>query len=157
MYQSTLFDGQQTRPLASRMRPEELDEFAGQQHLLGPGKVLRQMIDQDRVTSMIFWGPPGVGKTTLARIIARRTKAEFIDFIMKQTPLMGLCSEDLSPISRKWGQQSRIGQMKSNMSWSMSAFHMSIRLTVLMAVFVVRSWYPQMRLTNIFGNLSWTI
>ncbi len=80
MYQSTLFDGQQTRPLASRMRPEELDEFAGQQHLLGPGKVLRQMIDQDRVTSMIFWGPPGVGKTTLARIIARRTKAEFIDF-----------------------------------------------------------------------------
>lgn len=80
MYQSTLFDGQQTRPLASRMRPEELDEFAGQQHLLGHGKVLRQMIDQDRVTSMIFWGPPGVGKTTLARIIARRTKAEFIDF-----------------------------------------------------------------------------
>ena len=80
MYQSTLFDGQQTRPLASRMRPEELDEFAGQQHLLGPGKVLRQMIDQDRVTSMIFWGPPGVGKTTLARIIARRTEAEFIDF-----------------------------------------------------------------------------
>ena len=80
MYQSTLFDGQQTRPLASRMRPEELDEFAGQQHLLGPGKVLRQMIDQDRVTSMIFWGPPGVGKTTLARIIARRTKAEFVNF-----------------------------------------------------------------------------
>nr|DAG36354.1 MAG TPA: hypothetical protein [Caudoviricetes sp.] len=76
---------------------------------------------------------------------------------MKQTPSMGLCSEDLFPILRNWGQQSQIGQMKSNMSWSMSAFHMSIRLTVLMVVFVVRSWYPQMRLTNIFGNLSWTI
>ena len=67
-------------PLASRLRPRDLPEFAGQKHLLGEGKVLRQMIDRDMVSSMIFWGPPGVGKTTLARIIAGRTKAEFVNF-----------------------------------------------------------------------------
>lgn len=81
MRQQTLFDTPQgDRPLASRMRPRDLDEFVGQQHLLGPGKILRQLIEADRVSSMIFWGPPGVGKTTLARIIAGRTKAAFIDF-----------------------------------------------------------------------------
>ena len=69
-----------TGPLASRLRPRDLPEFVGQNHLLGEGKVLRQMIDKDMVSSMIFWGPPGVGKTTLARIIAGRTKAEFINF-----------------------------------------------------------------------------
>ena len=68
------------QPLAARMRPETLDEFAGQKHLLGEGKVLRRLIDSDTIGSMIYWGPPGVGKTTLARIIARRTKAAFIDF-----------------------------------------------------------------------------
>ena len=73
-------DREACRPLASRLRPQTLDEFAGQRHLLGPGKVLRQLIDGDRVPSMIFWGPPGVGKTTLARIIAHKTKANFIDF-----------------------------------------------------------------------------
>jgi len=67
-------------PLASRLRPRDLDEFVGQEHLLGDGKVIRQMIDRDMVSSMIFWGPPGVGKTTLARIIAGRTKAEFVNF-----------------------------------------------------------------------------
>jgi len=67
-------------PLASRLRPRDLPEFVGQTHLLGEGKVLRQMIDKDMVSSMIFWGPPGVGKTTLARIIAGRTKAEFVNF-----------------------------------------------------------------------------
>lgn len=80
MEQTTLFDRPQDRPLASRMRPRDLDEFAGQQHLLGEGKVLRRLIESDRVNSMIFWGPPGVGKTTLAQIIARRTKAEFVNF-----------------------------------------------------------------------------
>lgn len=81
MEQQTLF-GQQgmDRPLASRMRPRTLEEFVGQEHLLGEGKILRQLIDQDRISSMIFWGPPGVGKTTLARIIAGRTHANFIDF-----------------------------------------------------------------------------
>ncbi|MBL7093781.1 AAA family ATPase, partial [candidate division KSB1 bacterium] len=64
-------------PLAERVRPKSLDEFVGQQHLIAPGKVLRQAIESDRLVSMIFWGPPGVGKTTLARIIAGVTKSEF--------------------------------------------------------------------------------
>lgn len=81
MEQLSLFDNRSgVDPLASRLRPETLDEFVGQKHLIGPGKILRQLIDQDRICSMIFWGPPGVGKTTLARIIARRTKASFLDF-----------------------------------------------------------------------------
>lgn len=67
-------------PLAARMRPRDLDEYAGQKHLLGEGKILRKLIESDKIGSMIFWGPPGVGKTTLARIVAGRTKAEFIDF-----------------------------------------------------------------------------
>jgi len=79
--QRSIFDVTEPQgPLASRIRPRDLSEFAGQSHLLGEGKVLRQMIDKDMASSMIFWGPPGVGKTTLARIIAGRTKAEFINF-----------------------------------------------------------------------------
>ncbi|MBQ6410928.1 MAG: AAA family ATPase, partial [Atopobiaceae bacterium] len=73
-------DPDATAPLAARMRPRTLDEVAGQQHLIGPGKVLRRMIEADAVPSMVFWGPPGVGKTTLARVIARQTRAAFIDF-----------------------------------------------------------------------------
>src|SRR5512146_239593 len=69
-----------TRPLADRMRPRTLDEFVGQEHLLGPSKPLRLQIERDDPGSIIFWGPPGVGKTTLAKIIARVTKAEFIEF-----------------------------------------------------------------------------
>ena len=78
--QTSMFDRAAPQPLAARLRPETLDEFAGQKHLLGPGKVLRRIIESDEIPSMIFWGPPGVGKTTLARIIARRTQSEFIDF-----------------------------------------------------------------------------
>src|SRR5271167_4528196 len=69
-----------SRPLADRMRPRTLDEFVGQEHILGPGKSLRVQIERDDTGSLIFWGPPGVGKTTLAKIIARMTHAEFIEF-----------------------------------------------------------------------------
>jgi putative ATPase len=72
--------GDRTRPLADRMRPRTLDEFVGQEHLVAPGKPLRIQIERDDMGSLIFWGPPGTGKTTLAQIIARMTKAEFIEF-----------------------------------------------------------------------------
>lgn len=80
--QMNLFEEQEmnSAPLASRLRPETLDEYVGQKHLVGPGKILRQLIERDQISSMIFWGPPGVGKTTLARIIAHQTKARFIEF-----------------------------------------------------------------------------
>ena len=67
-------------PLASRLRPETLEEFAGQKHLIGEGKILRRLIENDQISSMIFWGPPGVGKTTLASIIAAKTHARFLNF-----------------------------------------------------------------------------
>src|ERR1700735_2271418 len=69
-----------TRPLADRMRPRTLEEYVGQEHLIGPGKPLRTQVDRDDTGSLIFWGPPGTGKTTLAKIIAHLTKAEFIEF-----------------------------------------------------------------------------
>lgn len=81
MSQQSFFDNRASNnPLPSRLRPDTLEGFVGQQHLLAKGKVLRQLIDNDQVASMIFWGPPGVGKTTLARIIAGKTKANFINF-----------------------------------------------------------------------------
>ncbi len=69
-----------TRPLADRMRPRTLDEYVGQEHLIAPGKPLRAQIERDDISSLIFWGPPGTGKTTLAKIIARMTRADFIEF-----------------------------------------------------------------------------
>ena len=80
MEQMTLFENSVPQPLAARLRPLKLEEYVGQTHLLGNGKVLRRLIESDQISSMIFWGPPGVGKTTLARIIANHTKAAFIDF-----------------------------------------------------------------------------
>ena len=80
MSERSLFYEPMNEPLAARLRPESLDEIIGQDHLIGKGKVLRRMVESDRIPSMIFWGPPGVGKTTLASVIARHTKANFINF-----------------------------------------------------------------------------
>lgn len=76
----SLFETPSDEPLAARMRPTSLDDFAGQEHLIAPGRILRRIIDSDSIPSMIFWGPPGVGKTSLASIIARKTNAHFINF-----------------------------------------------------------------------------
>ncbi len=80
MPQMSLFDNSIPEPLAARLRPTSLDEYVGQEHLVGQGKVLRRLIESDQISSMIFWGPPGVGKTTLAQIIAQKTQAQFITF-----------------------------------------------------------------------------
>ena len=70
-------DAFRNRPLAARMRPRNLDEYAGQAHILGPGQLLRRAIEADRIQSLLFYGPPGTGKTSLAQIIARQTKSKF--------------------------------------------------------------------------------
>lgn len=82
MKQESLFaaSNEQNTPLANRVRPNNLDEFVGQQQLIGKGKILREIIDEDKLSSIILWGPPGVGKTTLAHIIAEKTKSNFITF-----------------------------------------------------------------------------
>ena len=80
MEQVSFFENKNIEPLASRMRPRDFTEFVGQEHLVGEGKLLRRMIESDSLTSLILWGPPGVGKTTLARIIALKTKSKFITF-----------------------------------------------------------------------------
>jgi len=82
MKQESLFASanEQNTPLANRIRPNSLDEFVGQQQLIGKGKILREIIDEDKLSSIILWGPPGVGKTTLAHIIAEKTKSNFITF-----------------------------------------------------------------------------
>ena len=105
--QDTLFgeEAAAAQPLAARMRPETLDEVAGQQHLIGPGKVLRRIIEADQVPSMVFWGPPGVGKTTLARVIARQTKAAFIDFSAVTSGI-----KEIREVMKRADATSRMGQ-----------------------------------------------
>ena len=107
MEQMSLFDDRKTSaPLASRLRPETLDEYVGQQHMLGPGKLLRQLIEKDQISSMIFWGPPGVGKTTLARIIAKMTQADFIEFSAVTSGIKEVRSVmDRAEESRKMGKR----------------------------------------------------
>lgn len=105
--QMTLFDERQEMvPLATRLRPSSLEEFAGQEHLLGKGKILRQLIERDQISSMIFWGPPGVGKTTLASIIAGRTKAEFINFSAVTSGIKEIRSVmEAAEMSRRMGRK----------------------------------------------------
>lgn len=74
------FSADESRPLAERMRPRQLEDYVGQSHILGPGKPLRLQIERDELQSLILWGPPGVGKTTLAQVVARMTSAEFVPF-----------------------------------------------------------------------------
>lgn len=80
MSEPSLFSSTMPQPLASRLRPETLDEYVGQTHLVGKNGILRRLIENDSISSMIFWGPPGVGKTTLAQIIAHTTRSRFIEF-----------------------------------------------------------------------------
>lgn len=105
MEQPTFFEKDAPQPLAARLRPRTLDEFVGQQHLLGPDKVLRRLIEGDSLSSMIFWGPPGVGKTTLARIIANRTKAAFIDFSAVTSGI-----RDIRAVMQKADENRRFGE-----------------------------------------------
>lgn len=80
MSEPSLFSSTMPQPLAARLRPETLDEYVGQTHLVGKNGILRRLIENDSISSMIFWGPPGVGKTTLAQIIAHTTRSQFIEF-----------------------------------------------------------------------------
>ena len=79
-YQKKIDKAKKQAPLADRIRPEILDEFVGQEHIIGKGKILRKMLEEDKLVSMIFWGPPGSGKTTLARIVAHLVRSHFVQF-----------------------------------------------------------------------------
>lgn len=105
--QGSIFDNgaKSTAPLADRMRPRSLDEFVGQQHLVGKGKILRKLIESDSVTSMILWGPPGVGKTTLARIVAEKTRAKFENF---SAVLSGI--KEIKEVMKAAEERRRFGQ-----------------------------------------------
>lgn len=104
--QTSIFDDdiKMNKPLADRMRPKNLDEFVGQEHILGKGKLLRKLIETDNITSMILWGPPGVGKTTLAMIIANLTNSRFITF---SAVLSGI--KEIKEIMAKAEDESRYG------------------------------------------------
>lgn len=129
MRQTTLFDMEEepaapvsrdtlepdmNAPLADRMRPQTLEEYMGQKALVGPGHALRQMIESDSVTSMILWGPPGVGKTTLARIIARGTKSRFVNFSAVNTGV-----RDIRVIMQEAEKPGKRGSIRS-CSWMRS-------------------------------------
>ncbi len=96
---------QRAMPLAARMRPRTIDEFAGQQHFLGPGKLLRRMLDAERLVSVIFYGPPGTGKTSLAEVISRQTEREFVPLNAASCgvkELRAALDEAPRPPGRKW-------------------------------------------------------
>ena len=145
-------------PLAERLRPQNLDEFAGQEHLISKGKGLRRMIEGDLVSSMIFWGPPGVGKTTLAQIIAHQTKSHFINFsavtsgiVASAVCLLGAVMERLSP--------------DSSLFWSFFALNLVMLLLSYLPVFpaflTLRRKFPDrerpFRVPGRSGFLKWLV
>src|SRR5512136_1144558 len=99
---------QREAPLADRIRPRSLEEFVGQDHLLGEGKVLRQAIETDHLPSMILWGPPGSGKTTLAMIIAQTTGAQFLAF---SAVLSGV--KEIKEVIKEADDEWRVGKQKT--------------------------------------------
>lgn len=106
MRQESLFtNNSENMPLANRVRPQNLAEFIGQEQLLGPGKILREIIDNDQISSMIFWGPPGVGKTTLAKIIARQSQASFYNFSAVDSSIA-----KIRKIMKQAEEESQLGQ-----------------------------------------------
>lgn len=106
MEQRSLFTSESdNRPLADRMRPESLEEYVGQNHLIAPDRILWQMIEHDKVSSMIFWGPPGVGKTTLARIIANQTESHFVNFSAVTSGI-----KDIKAVMKEADQRKGLGQ-----------------------------------------------
>lgn len=100
------------QPLASRLRPQTLAEFVGQENLVAPGQVLYNLIERDEVSSMIFWGPPGVGKTTLAQLIARQTKAAFVTFSAVTSGI-----KEIRKVMEEAEGNRELGQKKPSSSW----------------------------------------
>src|SRR5699024_9972866 len=124
--QTSLFDNDDhhNRPLANRVRPQSLDEFVGQERLLGEGKIIREMVKNDDISSLIFWGPPGVGKTTLAQIIANQTETRLISFSAVKTgikEIRNIMKE--AEESRKLGEETIlfIGATTENPSFEINA------------------------------------
>ena len=105
MEQTSIFTNESNQPLPSRLRPRNLDEFVGQTHLIGEGKILRKLIEEDKISSLIFWGPPGVGKTTLASIIANKTNSSFINFSAVTSGI-----KDIKEVMTKAEQARKMGE-----------------------------------------------
>jgi len=118
--------GISSAPLADRMRPRTLDEFVGQKHLVGKGKILREIIENDRLCSIIFWGPPGSGKTTLSKIIAEKTKSRFISFSAVTSGIKQI--KEIMEVARYNKREHNIKTMKFTVSTKPSKMHFCLLL-----------------------------